>query len=249
MQGRQYTYGLNVQRQRLRRCCPATNRKIPHSTVYLSTSCANDQTSQTQSTVSRPDHLYRRKKTTKPSRVLPNIFSQHVISTWTTTHRINSSGLTPRSERCRISQKGTLARTQGYASVQENTGVVHVHSIRQTMVTISSTEATTYAALGTTEDIVYFRTILEELSFPQLQPTSLCKQTISPSSYWHSGSQAITRCKHYLAHIHYMIEQVDKHVVTNKERNCLQTPSPNLKRGSHFNRTHQNYWELQRTLK
>ncbi len=41
------------------------------------------------------------------------------------------------------------------------------------MVTLSSTEAETYAAVEATKDIVYFRAILEELGFPQLQPTPL----------------------------------------------------------------------------
>ena len=39
------------------------------------------------------------------------------------------------------------------------------------MVTLSSREAETYAAVEATKDIIYFRAILEELGFPQLQPT------------------------------------------------------------------------------
>ena len=47
----------------------------------------------------------------------------------------------------------------------DNTGVFHARSNKQTMVTLSLTEAETYAAVEETKDNVYFRAILEELAF------------------------------------------------------------------------------------
>ena len=41
------------------------------------------------------------------------------------------------------------------------------------MVTLSSTEAETYAAVEATKDIVYFRNLLKELGFEQIEPTPL----------------------------------------------------------------------------
>ena len=51
-------------------------------------------------------------------------------------------------------------------SLGDNTGVFHARSNKQTMVTLNSTEAETYAAVEATKDIVYFRATLEELGFP-----------------------------------------------------------------------------------
>jgi hypothetical protein len=98
-------------------------------------------------------------------------------------------------------------------SLGENTGVFHARSNKQTMVTLSSTEAETYAAVEATKDIVYFRSILEELGFPQLQPTPLYVDNKSRITLAQQFSGNHKRCKHFLARIHYMIEQVDRHVV------------------------------------
>ena len=95
----------------------------------------------------------------------------------------------------------------------DNTGVFHARSNKQTMVTLSLTEAETYAAVEATKDIVYFRAILEELGFPQLQPTPLYVDNKSLITLAQQFSGNHKRCKHFLARIHYMIEQVDRHVV------------------------------------
>jgi len=44
---------------------------------------------------------------------------------------------------------------------------------KKNMVTLSSTEAEVYAATKCTKDIIYFRDILKELGYEQLQPTTL----------------------------------------------------------------------------
>ena len=58
-------------------------------------------------------------------------------------------------------------------SLGEDTGTFHARSNKQTMVTLSSTEAETNAAVEATKDIVYFRGLLAELGFPQSEPTPL----------------------------------------------------------------------------
>jgi len=98
-------------------------------------------------------------------------------------------------------------------SLGEKTGVFHARSNKQTMVTLSSTEAETDAAVEATKDIVYFKSILEELGFPQLQPTPLYVDNKSLITLAQQFSGNHKRCKHFLARIHFLIEQVDRHVV------------------------------------
>jgi hypothetical protein len=84
---------------------------------------------------------------------------------------------------------------------------------KQTIITLSSAEAETYAAVEATKDIVYFRSILKELGFEQLQPTPLYVDNKSLITLAQQFSGNHKRCKHFLARIHYMIEQVEQHVV------------------------------------
>jgi hypothetical protein len=81
------------------------------------------------------------------------------------------------------------------------------------MVTLSSTEAETYAAVEATKDIVYFRGLPAELGFPQTEPTPLYVDNKSLITLAQQFSGNHKRYKHFLARIHYMIEQVDRHVV------------------------------------
>ena len=46
--------------------------------------------------------------------------------------------------------------------MREDTGTFHARSNKQTMVTLSSTEAETYGAVEATKDIVYVRGLLAE---------------------------------------------------------------------------------------
>ena len=81
------------------------------------------------------------------------------------------------------------------------------------MVTLSSTEAELHAACEATKDITYFRAILAELGFPQITPTPLYVDNKSLITLAQQFSGNHKRCKHFLARIHYMIEQVERHVV------------------------------------
>ena len=59
------------------------------------------------------------------------------------------------------------------------------------MVTLTSTEAETYAAVEATKDIVYFRAILKELGVPS-SDRHLSTSTTSRSSPWHNNSRVTT---------------------------------------------------------
>ena len=81
------------------------------------------------------------------------------------------------------------------------------------MVTLSSTEVELHTACEATKDIIYFRAILDEFDFPQITPTPLYVDNKSLITLAQQFSGNHKRCKHFLARIHYMIEQVERHVV------------------------------------
>jgi hypothetical protein len=59
----------------------------------------------------------------------------------------------------------------GFSSSILGSGLFFSRSTRQSNVTLSSTEAEIYAAVEATKDIIWFRTLLEEIQFPQRAPT------------------------------------------------------------------------------
>ena len=98
-------------------------------------------------------------------------------------------------------------------SFGDNSGTFHARSNKQSMVTLSSTEAELHAACEATKDIVYFRALLDELGFRQATPTPLYVDNKSLITLAQQFSGNHKRCKHFLARINYMIEQVSRHVV------------------------------------
>ena len=106
--------------------------------------------------------------------------------------------------------------------------VFHARSGKQTIVTLSSAEAETYAAVEATKDIIYFRAVLSELGFPQIQPTPLYVDNKSLITLAHEFSGKHKRCKHFLARIHFMIEQVEHQVIKLEHLCGLNLPADTL---------------------
>jgi len=98
-------------------------------------------------------------------------------------------------------------------SLGDGSGVFHARSNKQTIVTLSSTEAETHAAVEATKDISYFRAILDELGFTQMEATPLYVDNKSLITLAQQFSGNHKRCKHFLARVNYMIEQVERHLV------------------------------------
>jgi hypothetical protein len=117
------------------------------------------------------------------------------------------------SDAAYLTHKDSKSHTGVCFSLGERTGTFNARSSKQTIVTLSSAEAETYAAVEATKDIVYFRSILKELGFEQLQPTPLYVDNKSLITLAQQFSGNHKRCKHFLARIHYMIEQVNLHVI------------------------------------
>ena len=97
----------------------------------------------------------------------------------------------------------------GYCfSLGNGGGMFFSRTVKQTNITLSSTESENSAAVEATKEIVWFRQLLEELGFPQLDPTVVYADNASMITLAEAYSGNHKRVKHYLVRINYMIEQV-----------------------------------------
>ena len=98
-------------------------------------------------------------------------------------------------------------------SLGESSGSFYSRSTKQSMVTLSSTEAELYSAVEATKDIQYFRSLLKWTGFEQLEPTPLFVDNKSLIVLAQQFSGNHKRVRHFLARINYMIEQVELQTV------------------------------------
>jgi hypothetical protein len=142
--------------------------------------------------------------------------TKHLSLTYNTKserHRKTVSRLQAWSDAAFLTHRDSRSHSGVCFSLGENSGTFHAKSNKQTMVTLSSTEAELHAACEATKDIIYFRDLLDELGYPQINPTPLYVDHKSLFTLAQQFSGNHKRCKHFLARINYMIEQVDRHVV------------------------------------
>lgn len=81
---------------------------------------------------------------------------------------------------------------------------------KQTNVTLSSTEAENAAAVEATKETLWFRQLLDDLGFHQLEPTVLYADSASMIALAENTGSAHKRVKHYITRVNFMIEQVKK---------------------------------------
>ena len=81
-------------------------------------------------------------------------------------------------------------------------------TFKQANVTLSSTEAENAAAVEATKEIVWFRGLLTELGFEQLEPTMVYCDNASTIIMAHDFSGNYKRVKHYMVRVNFMLEQV-----------------------------------------
>ena len=98
-------------------------------------------------------------------------------------------------------------------SLGESSGAFYSRSTKQTMVTLSSTEAELYSAVEATKDIQYFRSLLKWAGFEQMEsiPLFVDNKSLIVLAQQFSGNHK--RVRHFLARINYMIEQVELQTV------------------------------------
>ena len=75
---------------------------------------------------------------------------------------------------------------------------------------MSSTEAENAAAVEVTKETLWFRHLLSDLGFHQLEPTVLYSASKSMITLASAYSGNHKRVKHYLTRVNFMIEQVKK---------------------------------------
>lgn len=85
--------------------------------------------------------------------------------------------------------------------------------MKQTNVTLSSTEAEHTAAVKATKEILWFRDLLAELGLAQLQPTILLSDSKSMIQLAEDYSGNHKRVKHYIVRINFLLEQVRSNVI------------------------------------
>lgn len=92
-------------------------------------------------------------------------------------------------------------------------GMFYSRSFKQTNVTLSSTECENAAAVEATKEIIWFRQLLSELGFPQLEPTIVFADNASMITLAEDYSGNHKRVKHYLTRVNFMIEQVRSRII------------------------------------
>jgi hypothetical protein len=83
-------------------------------------------------------------------------------------------------------------------------------TMKQTNVTLSSTEAENAAAVESTKEALWFRQLLMDLGFAQLEPTVMFSDSASMITLASNYSGNHKRVKHYITRVNFMIEQVQK---------------------------------------
>ena len=95
----------------------------------------------------------------------------------------------------------------------EGTGVFHARSQKQKMVTLSSTEAEVYAAIECAKDAIFFRDVLSELGYKQLEPTTLFIDNKSAIALSKPLTGDHRKVRHFKARLNFLIEQVELQVL------------------------------------
>jgi hypothetical protein len=102
----------------------------------------------------------------------------------------------------------------GFTLAGTDSGLFFSRSTKQTNVTLSSTQSELYAAVEATKDTVWFRDLLEEIGFPQEEPTPVCVDNESLITLASDFSGNHKRVKHFLVRLNFLIDLVDQKVIT-----------------------------------
>ena len=89
-------------------------------------------------------------------------------------------------------------------------GMFFSKSSKQTGVTLSSTEAENWAAVEAIKEIIWFRGLLDELGFPQTEPTTIFADNTSMITLAEKFSGNHSKVKHFMLRINFLIEHVRK---------------------------------------
>ena len=92
-------------------------------------------------------------------------------------------------------------------------GMFYSKSFKQDNTTLSSTESENAAAVEAAKEIIWFRSLLNELGFSQLEPTIVFADNSSMITLAQDFSGNHKRVKHYLRRINFLIELIKTNVI------------------------------------
>jgi hypothetical protein len=93
-------------------------------------------------------------------------------------------------------------------------GMFYSKSFKQSIVTLSTMESENYAAVEATKEILWFRSLLKELGFPQVKPTQVFADNASMITIAEDFSGNHKKVKHFLTRINFLIENVKNQIIT-----------------------------------
>ena len=95
-------------------------------------------------------------------------------------------------------------------------------------VSTSSTEAEANAAFDAAKYIMFFRDLLEELGYPQLEPTTLWVDNMSLITLATAFSGSTKNVKHYMMRVNFVIEEVAAGIIKLEHIPTLKNTSDTL---------------------
>jgi hypothetical protein len=110
-------------------------------------------------------------------------------------------------------QQGSRSQTGVCFSLSPEGPMFYCKSRIQPTVSLSSAEAETNAATDATCDIAWFRIILEELGFPQYQPTPLFSDNASMITLATKYSGNHKRIRHFMTKVNFLIQKVQDSMI------------------------------------
>jgi hypothetical protein len=94
-----------------------------------------------------------------------------------------------------------------------NNGMFYSRSFKQTNVALSSTEAEINPLVDVSKEVIWFRQLLSELGFPQLDPTPVFEDNASAITLATNWSGNNKRTKHFSIRIHFLLEQYNTSII------------------------------------
>ena len=104
--------------------------------------------------------------------------------------------------------RGSKSQTGTCFSLSENGPMFYWKSKAQPVVSLSTLQSELNASVDATQDIAWFRGILEELGFPQYHPTPLYTDSKSLVALATNYSGNHKRVRHFVTKVNFMVQQV-----------------------------------------
>ena len=92
-------------------------------------------------------------------------------------------------------------------------GMFYARSFKQNNVALSSTESEVNPLVDVSKEIIWFRQLLKELGFPQIDPTPVFEDNSSAITLATKWSGNNKRTKHFSIRIHFLLEQYTTSVI------------------------------------